>query len=319
MSVVRLGLIGAGRWGCRYIHTLNGMEGVELARLASGNPESRNLVPAGCAITTDWREVAEDAALDGVILATPPALHAEMAEAAMTAGLPVLIEKPLTLSLADAQRLVRSSRETGCLAMVGHTHLFSAAFRALKRQATALGALRELRSAGGNWGPYRSDAPMLWDWAPHDLSMCLDLVGASPVAVDARQTETAALPGGVGEAVEISLEFPEGVRAGIRVSNIDRQKTRRFEASFEKGGLVYDDLSAEKLCFYPRNGADRIPVPFEPSMPLSNQLAEFCAAIRSGQSFHASLDLGLQVIRILDRCQQALDRARSGSAPTGIS
>lgn len=319
MTVLRFGLIGAGRWGRRYIHTLNGMQGVELARLASRNPESRNLVPAGCVITPVWREVAEDAALDGVILATPPSLHAEMAEAAMTAGLPVLIEKPLTLSLTEAQRLAGLSRESGCLAMVGHTHLFSAAFRALKRQAADLGALQEIRSAGGNWGPYRSDAPMLWDWAPHDLSMCLDLVGASPVSADARQTETAALPEGVGEAVEINLEFPDGVRADIRVSNIDRQKSRRFEARYEKGTLVYDDLSAEKLWHYPHDGAARIPVPFEPSMPLSNQMAEFCAAIRDGLHFHPSLDLGLQVIRILDRCQQALDRTRPGHASTGIS
>jgi len=293
------------------------MSDVGLARLASRNSESPGLVPAGCVVTPNWREVAGDTSLDGVILATPPALHAEMAEVAMAAGVPVLVEKPLTLSLVEAQRLMCRSMEVGCLAMVGHTHLFSAAFRALKEQAAVLGPLREIRSAGGNWGPCRSDTPMLWDWAPHDISMCLDLVGAGPVAVDARQVSTAILPEGEGEAVEMELGFPGGIRAGIRISNIDRHKTRRFEAYCEEGTLVYDDLSAEKLCILPHGGGNRFPVPIDPSMPLSNLVAEFCAAIRVGLISHASLELGLQVIQVLDHCQQALDRVVASPVSSG--
>lgn len=311
MTAVRLGLIGAGRWGRRYIATLGGMPGVELVRLASANPESPHLVSAACTISPDWRDVVQDPTLDGLILACPAAFHAEIAAAAMDAALPVLIEKPMALSVAEAQCLSVRAQQTSQLALVGHTHLFSSAFRALKREALALGSLLEIRSRGGNWGPCRPDTPMLWDWAPHDLSMCLDLVGADPISVDARLIGTDVLPDGYGEAVEIQLTFPGGVGATIRVSNIDRSKSRRFEARYERGSLVYDDLAPDKLRAYRHDLSEGRAVPCDASMPLYNQIIEFCGAIRSGLGVHPSLDLGLRVVQVLDRCQQRLGHRRN--------
>lgn len=126
---MRIGLVGAGRWGKRYIETLKHVLGVQLAHLASGNPESKQLVQAGCRVTPNSRKVVEDRALGGVILATPPATHPEMALAAIRAGVPVLIEKPMALSLQDARAVVGEAESRGVLAMVGHTHLYSNAFR----------------------------------------------------------------------------------------------------------------------------------------------------------------------------------------------
>src|SRR3990172_2252392 len=103
---MRIGLIGAGRWGRRYIETLAYIPSVRLAHLASTNPESRKLAPEECLVTPRWREVAENRDLDGVILATPPAMHLEMALTAIRAGIAVLVEKPMTLSLIDARTLV---------------------------------------------------------------------------------------------------------------------------------------------------------------------------------------------------------------------
>lgn len=317
MSVLRLGLIGAGSWGRRYIHTLNGMAEATLSKLASRNPESRGLVAAECTITPDWREVAGDESLDGVIIATPPVLHAEMAEVAIAAGVPVLIEKPMTLSVNEAQQLVRMSGEAGCLVMVGHTHLFSSAFRTLKARVATLGVVSGLRSTGGNWGPCRPDTPMLWDWAPHDISMCLDLVGHYPVAIHAQRVGADALTEGEGEAIDVALEFPEGIHAAIRVSNIDRKKSRWFEVCCADGRIVYDDLSAEKLGLFPKYSVVPSAIPIDSSMPLTNLVAEFCSAINAGQVHHSSLDLGLQVIKILDCCQRSLDLTKSALLSSG--
>ncbi|MEE9275734.1 MAG: Gfo/Idh/MocA family oxidoreductase, partial [bacterium] len=115
---LRLGLIGAGRWGRAYIRTLKSMAGVELARLCSANPESPKLAGPGCRVTGDWRELAGAEDLDGLILATPPGLHAEMAGAAAAAGLPVMIEKPLTLDLDEALRLQETFERTGTAVLV---------------------------------------------------------------------------------------------------------------------------------------------------------------------------------------------------------
>jgi hypothetical protein len=92
-----LGLVGAGRWGKVFINTLAGMEGVRLAGLASSNPQSRSLVPPDCRVMPEWRDLIQMKNLAGLIVATPPHTHAEITLAAIRAGLPVLVEKPLTL------------------------------------------------------------------------------------------------------------------------------------------------------------------------------------------------------------------------------
>ena len=308
MAEIKLGLIGAGRWGRRYIQTLNEMPGVRLSRLASSNPESVSLVPSDCIITQEWQDVAGDQSLDGIIIATPPALHFSMAAVAIRAGIPVLVEKPMTRSLVEAKQLVDLAEANSCLVLIGHTHLFSSAFRALKQAALGLGALRYIHSHGGSWGPYRPDTPMLWDWAPHDVAMCLDLVGVKPIEVYAKRILTVPLSDGDGHAVEIKLVFPNNVLADIRVSNVDQKKSRYFEAQFDGGTLINDDLSTDKLCICSSLDKALTPVPLDTLMPLDNLVSEFCSYISTDCGTHASLGLGLHVVEVLHRCQQEIDR-----------
>ncbi|MDP6088321.1 MAG: Gfo/Idh/MocA family oxidoreductase, partial [Nitrospinota bacterium] len=168
-KVLRLGLIGAGRWGRAYIRTIQSMPGAGLARLCSSNPESRGLVDSACRITPKWNDLVEAGDLDGLIVATPPALHAEMAEAALSAALPVMVEKPLTLNLAEAERLARIAGGGDVPVLVNHVHLFHPGYAALKKEAARLGPIRFIRSEGGSWGPFRKHTPPLWDYGPHDL------------------------------------------------------------------------------------------------------------------------------------------------------
>ena len=142
---MQLGLIGAGRWGKRYIETIRAMDGVRIAHLASRNPACREWVAADCAITAHWSEVAQNPDLDGVIVATPPGTHLQLALAAIHAGRPVLVEKPMTLSTDEAQQLVKAASEADVLTMVDHTHLFSAAYQTLKRIGAGLGPLCAVR------------------------------------------------------------------------------------------------------------------------------------------------------------------------------
>jgi len=307
---MKIGLIGAGRWGKRYIETLKRLPGAELACLASSNPESASLVPPGCRLAANWRALLEGGTRpDGVIIATPPGTHLEIAAGLIKAGIPVLVEKPLTLSLPEAEELFKEAGKSGVLAMVGHTHLYSAAFRGLKNKGLALGRLERIRSAGGAWGPFRPDTPPLWDWAPHDISMAIALEGSAPVSVEARRTGQLEQPPGKGEAVAIKLQFGSGVFSEIQVSNIQERKQRLFEAVYEGGSLTYDDLAPEKLVYRPAAGAAPEPVAIESSMPLANLVAEFCRAIGEGRRSDPSLLLGVQVVKALSECQKALDAA----------
>ncbi len=310
-AVVRLGLVGAGRWGRNYIRTIAAIEGVTLARVASRSPETRALVGAGCEIAEDWRAVAEAADLDGVIIATPPALHAEMTRTAVAAGRAVMVEKPLTLDLDEARALRRFVAQRSGFVMVDHIHLFHPAYRMLKETGRGLGPIREIAAVAGDRGPYREDMPVLWDWGPHDVAMSLDLVGALPETMSAERLETQRTPAGFAENVAIGLRFPGPVNAVVRVGTL-MDKTRRFAVRFERAVLVFDDLAPAKLT---RHGADAPidappdqgePLQVPDALPLSVAVGEFADGIRSRTTDTRSLDLAMDVIAVLSSCDAAL-------------
>jgi predicted dehydrogenase len=304
--VIRLGLIGAGRWGRNYIRTIAALDGVRLTRLASRNPASRELVGPECTISADWRHVVESGDLEGIIIATPPSLHAEMTIAAVAAGIPVLVEKPLTLGLAEAVTLREQVRTRKGRVMVDHTHLFHPAFEELKRQVAALGMIREIEAEAGNQGPYREDVPVLWDWGPHDVAMCLDLLGEPPREARGMREERANRGTAVTETIRLELEFSSGARARIRISNM-MEKTRRFSVRCEAGVLVYDDIARNKLMLH-RDGRDG-PINVSAEPPLSRVVEAFVAGISAGNDTTVSLDLAVNVVAVLERCARTLATA----------
>ena len=311
---LRLGLIGAGRWGRNYIKTIAGLEGVRLARLASRNPSSPQLVAGDCAIEDDWRAMLGRGDLDAVIVATPPALHAAMVQAAVERALPVLVEKPLTLDLREAEALRAFAGARGGFVMVDHTHLYHPAYRALKHAAPGFGAIRALHCFSGNFGPFRADAPVLWDWGAHDVAICLDLLGSAPVELHARCLEARRTPEGLGQVLELRASFPPAVPAILRFGNIV-PKTRRLVVNLERAVLVYDDMAQHKFLAHPPSGPEEPPrgpgepLPYEARLPLDCVVSEFASAVRAGNRPPRDLDLGVEVVRVLERCQEDLARA----------
>jgi predicted dehydrogenase len=274
MSDLRLCLLGAGRWGKRYIDTIKAQPGITLAALASRNPQSA--APADCEIFPDWRSAVAAPGIDGVIIATPPELHREMAVAALDRDIPVLIEKPLTLSHAEAREIKDRAFERGVMVMVSNIHLHNTAYQEMKRHLPAIGAITAIRSVAGNWGPFRPDTPPLWDWAPHDLSMCLDLMGSLPDTVTATRLAEKRVEDGYGGNYRIALGFGF-VDAQIEIGNMMTTKSRRLEISGDHGTLVLDDVAAT-LILDRAGTAEALPVPL--GRPLDRQLAVFCDALR---------------------------------------
>lgn len=299
---VRLGLVGAGRWGRNYIRTIAALPGMRMARLASRNPGSADLAPADCSIFADWREMLDPSALDGVIVATPPNTHAEIALQAISSGLPLLIEKPFTMNLAQAQLVRDQALERGVLVMVDHLHLFSPAYRALKSLRAACGQIRTIRTEAGNHGPYRPDAPVLWDWGAHDVAMCLDLLGTTPNHFKATVMERQVVENGVGETIAIELGFPMGQSAFLRMSNLT-DRCRRLEVQCEQASLVYDDVAEHKLVLSRHDGDRSISI--VDSKPLGVAVSEFVAAINASSRSGANLDLAVSVVAVLADCAEA--------------
>ncbi|CAA7617864.1 Gfo/Idh/MocA family protein [Magnetospirillum sp. SS-4] len=305
--MVRLALIGAGRWGRNYIRTIAGLPGLRLVRIASGNAGTLSLAPPGCIVEPDWRTVVAADDVDAVIVATPPATHAGIALAAIRAGKPVLVEKPLTLDLAEAEAVARAAEAAGVLVWVEHTQLFQPAWAVLKAALPSLGPLRAIRGEAGNHGPFRREPPVLWDWGAHDVAMALDLMGRPPRSCSARTEERRDMDGGEGALVALTLTFADGIEARIRCGNLMEHRVRRFAAHGERGILLLDDTAADKLTRHPpTNGfawpaGPGEPLAVEPELPLTRAVRLFAAAVAAGGTGdHA---LGVAVVRTLAACQ----------------
>lgn len=302
---IRLGLIGAGRWGRIYIKTLDRLEGIELARLASSNPESHDLVGEDCVVTEDWRAVAIADDLDGVIIATPPALHAEMAITAIAANKPVLVEKPLTLDVDEAENLLRIATAEKAIVHVDHVHLYHPAYRELKRLGSGMGPVRAIRGCAGAWGPFRDDTSLLWDWGAHDVAMALDLLESRPETVSAQRKERRETPEGVGESIALQLTFPGNVTVDIEISNLLDKKQRLLEVHFDCDILIYDGVGSDALVR--QSGPDeRANIDVPDILPLDQAVMDFVQAIDHGEADVIGLKLGVDVVKVLKACEEAL-------------
>jgi predicted dehydrogenase len=309
---LNLALLGAGRWAKAYVRTIDAMPGLRLNWIARSRDEAPEFLPAGCRFTTDWKFAVGDPGTHGVIVATPPQAHAEMASFAMRSGKPVLIEKPLTLDLREAAALVVEARQQRAIAMVEHTHLFNPSFRALKKQLPLIGSIDGIHAVAGNWGPFRRSVPILWDWGAHDIAMYLDLFGIVPDRVDAVRTASEPQPDGSGEAFRIDFQAPNGAPVRMEFGNLFEKKTRRFIVYGSKASLVFDDMAEAKLqiCspatpFEPPESGTALEA--EASLPLTVAVREFASAIRAGAPGWSHLQRGADVVRFLALCQRSLD------------
>ncbi len=280
--------MGAGRWGTIYANAIARLPGVRLHWVCARRPQA--LTPPLVPVVRDWREALDVPGTDGVVIATGPEAQPEILMAALDRGMPALAEKPLALSLAQARALHARWRETGSYVLVDHIHLFHPAYRKLREAIRAGGRVRSVRSAGGNVGPYRLGYSSLWDYGPHDVSLCLDLLG-EPLQVNSVEVIEARGPNGEkAQNTRASLITPSGVPVEVACGNHVAPKVRRFEVETDRGVWVMDDLAVHKLTL------DGARVEIAPQAPLDQVIGAFARR----DPAHAGLDLALAVTEVLN-------------------
>lgn len=276
--------------------------------LASSNPKSKNLVDPSCAVVANWNALVQSNDVSGVILATPPASHAAIARAAINAGKAVLIEKPLTLAVDEAEDLVIFAERQDAFVMVDHIHVYSAAFRGLCDQIQNHGsAIQTITSRAGAMGPFRPDTSVLWDWGPHDLSMCLALLGETPTTIRAERLAQRHTDEGGGETIKIELSFPSDITATITLSNIFAFKQRIFDVDTATRCYSYDDIAANKLTVTEKTANQTEAIAVDPVLPLNRVVETFVQGIQQNSHDRSGLEMGAEIVRILSQCQTQLD------------
>jgi predicted dehydrogenase len=329
-DVTRVGVVGLGYWGPNLARNFDGLAGVELAwccdareemraRLAAKHPRTR--------LTADLDDLLADDELDAIVVATPVPTHADLAVRVLQAGKHCFVEKPLAVSVADAERAVAAARESGRLLMVGHLLEYHPGVRKLKEIADAgeLGDIHYIYSNRLNLGQLRADENALWSLGAHDISVILHLAGEDPYELSAHG-ESYMRPG-IEDVVFAFLRFPSGLAAHLHLSWLDPHKERRFTvvgsqrmATFddmdpERKVTVYDkgfDESASSYGEYITRAGDIYSPRISNAEPLRLEVEHFVHCVRTGETPRSDGESGLRVVRVLERLQEALERSRRG-------
>lgn len=318
--MIRVGVIGCGYWGPLHVRVFDSLPGATVTMVADLSPHRlahiQELYPH--IPTTQRLEDLLAGPVDAVVISTPAGTHAALAERALTQDKHVLVEKPLATSLIDAEALVALAAARGRTLMSGHTFVYHAAVRELRRLVAAgeLGRLLYVDSARLNLGLHRKDVDVLWDLAAHDIAILRFILGADPLS--ARAHGAAFHEPGFAEVAYLELRYPGDVLANLHVSWLDPVKVRRMTLVGDRRMAVWDDVEpVEKLRVYDR-GMERRPyyddfgawqvayrfgegevVPLEFVEPLRLQAEEFLRAIQAGDAPLTSGADGLAVVRTL--------------------
>ncbi len=325
---VRVALIGVGGWGKVYIKTLLALgDRCRLTHLGTSNPNNAQLLPYPVEVAREWRQLIRGAC-DVVIIATPPQTHAEILEACLDAGKPCIVEKPLCMDVATAQQLDARVRASDVPVLVDHTQLFNPYYLALKQAlAQSQERIRLIVSEGMAFGPFRTDTPALWDWGPHDLSLCLDVMGKMPEQIDAFAGPRA--PDGTPEAASLRLEFANGASAWIQTSRLAPTKRRTLTVITDERAYFLDDTAAVPLTvgvmpFASRYATARLATPewsaippLTQRRPMEQMLTYFLDGLSGGDRQQFGTQLALEITRLLAACDAAMG-ARQSTAPSRL-
>ena len=253
--MIRVGVIGYGYWGPNIVRNLHGLESTRVEMVCDKSPAAlarvRKAYP-GIRAVSDPNEVLRSPDVDAVAVITPVWTHYELAKTALENGKHVFIEKPLTSSSAQAEELIELAARKNLTIMVDHTFLFTGAVRKI-RELTDSGALGDLYyydSLRVNLGLFQHDVSVIWDLAPHDLSIMDYIIKGEPEAIVATGERHL---NGVEDVAFMTVYFPQSVIAHINVNWLSPVKIRTTLIGGQKKMVVWNDLVAdEKIRVYDR-------------------------------------------------------------------
>jgi UDP-2-acetamido-3-amino-2,3-dideoxy-glucuronate N-acetyltransferase len=323
MSIVpQIALVGCGYWGknlCRNFYGLGALASVVDAT-ESGQKTARSLAP-DAGITDNFDYILGDDQIQGIALATPAETHAELAIRAMRAGKDVFVEKPMALSVSDAEAMRKVANETRRILMVGHLLEYHPAVLKLRElvDSEELGKINYIYSNRLNFGKVRTEENALWSFAPHDIAVILRLLGQLPTQVSA--TGGSYLTSGLADTTVSNLRFSDESRAHIFVSWLHPYKEQRLVVVGDKKMAIFNDVNVygEKLCVYPQSvefdGAlpilkkeDAEFIEHANTEPLREECAHFLECMKSRNKPLTDAQSGIEVLKVLHACQESIEQ-----------
>lgn len=325
--MISIGIIGYGYWGPNLVRNFSGQPDAAVAMVADGREERLALVRKTyptVKTTTSADELISSTGIDAVVIATPVFTHFELAKKALLAGKHVLLEKPMTSSVAEAEELIALAEKLGLTLMVDHTFLYTGAVQKIKEliDNNTIGAVRYFDSTRINLGLFQPDVNVLWDLAPHDISILTFLVQDAPYSINA--TGISHTHNQIENIAYMTVNFQSDFIAHFNCSWTSPVKVRQTLIGGDKKMIVYNDLEpSEKVRIYD-TGYDhktdeeknRVLVDYRTGdvyIPkLSGQEAlqgvakDFIQSIQKKTKPLADAQLGMKVVKILEASQQSI-------------
>ena len=323
-------VIGAGYWGknlVRNFHQLgvlkticDGNQGI-LAQMRDAYTDTNT--------TSNFAEVLSDPDIRAVVIAIPATLHYQFTEKALLADKDVFVEKPLSLTHHDGEKLVRLAAERKKILFVGHILQYHPAVVRLKELINqgSIGRLQYIYSRRLSFGKIRREENILWSFAPHDISVILGITGEEPSYVDSVGSNF--LHPKIADVTMTNLKFPSGIGAHIFVSWLNPYKEQKLVIVGGDGMLVFDDTEPieKKLTLYPHtiNWQNGLPVPQKAESipidinniwkePLKAECEVFLTAMLTGMPHITTGEEGLRVLKILELSQRSIEQKENFSS-----
>lgn len=325
--MLTVGVIGAGYWGPNIIRNVvenRRAKSVMVCDLDRSRLDrvSQRFPLAG--MTTDFQDLLDDGSLDAVMIATPLTTHFPLAQRALEAGKHVFVEKPFARTTAQAQTLIDLAAEKNLVVAVGHTFEFSPSVVKIKEliDSGELGEIYYISSSRVNLGIHQKDVSVVWDLAPHDLSMIFSWLGEYPVHVSAMGRDC--VQPGIPDVAFIDLMFGSGVVVHVHVSWLAPSKLRNTTIVGSKKMVVYDDTAIEKVKLFDKGVHFKDPETFgeyqlsyrsgdiiSPTLdsyePLQAEIDDFLGAIQEKRAPRVDGHSGLRVVRVLEAAQHSME------------
>jgi predicted dehydrogenase len=326
-----VGVIGLGYWGPNLVRNLAASGRFRLAAICDRSSERLESVGAaypGVERFTDPAALLAREDIQAVAIATPVATHAPLTLQALQAGKHVLVEKPMAASAAEAETMVAAAKAAGRVLLVDHIFLYSPPVRKLRELVVGgtLGDLLFIDSVRINLGLFQHDVNVVWDLAPHDLSIIQHLVDRPPVSVVAVGASHAG--NGLEDVAYLHLDYGRDLHASVHVNWLSPVKIRHFLVGGSRHSVLYNDLDlSERIKIYDRGvdvsqdpegrrnalfsyrSGDVLSPRLDNREPLRILVDHFADCIEKGTPPLTSGEHGLTIVRILDAAQESLRRA----------
>ena len=326
-SMIRFGVVGYGYWGPNIVRNLQGMSNVDITAVCDQSSAARKRVHKNhlqIYVTSDAAEIMSSTEIDAVAVVTPVWTHFELAKAALQNGKHVFVEKPFTSNVHQAEELIDLATQKNLKIMVDHTFLFTGAVKKIKQilQEGMLGKMYYYDSTRVNLGLFQHDINVVWDLAPHDLSILDHVIESNPEALVATGQKHL---NGLEDIAFITLYFPDSVIAHVNVNWLSPVKVRTTLIGGEKKMLVWNDLEAdEKIRIYDKGvdmntneeGVYKLLVSYrsgdmwaphlEQAEALRHELTYFVRCIEDGANPFNDGAAGLRIVRMLEASSKSL-------------